>query len=342
MSGVGSTPVKRATYRSAGLAPDPAKRRLLVTLLVLILVFAFFIGGRLFSPSALFSMGIQLPEFAILSLAMTVTLLSGGVDLSIIAVADLAALTAAFTLHVLVPQLGPAGIAIALAAGLGVAAVVGVINGVLVAVFGVSPILATLGTMTAVKGIGVGLTHGGVISGFPDAVTFLGNGSILGIPVSLFVLAALAVPLGLMLTKSPFGTFIAITGTDEKVVRYSGISTGAVILKVYVLSALLSAIAGFIMMGRFNSANPSYGESYLLVTILAAVLGGVDANGGFGSIGGVLIALAILQLISTAFNLLGLNPFLTLAIWGATLILTAGIRVTRDRIDVLLHRKRMP
>ena len=315
---------------AARMRLDPTMRRLLVLLAALVLVFALLLGRSLFSPGTLFSMGIQLPEFAILSLAMMLTLLSGGLDLSIIATADLSALTAAYVLHALMPQAGIVGIIAALAAGLGVALLVGLINGILIAMLDVSPILATLGTMTAIKGLGVGLTHGGVISGFPAVITFLGNGTLFGIPFSLFILAALVVPLGLMLSRSPLGTFIMFTGTDPNVVRFSGISTNKIILKVYVLSALLSAIAGFIMMGRFNSANPSYGESYLLVTILAAVLGGIDPNGGFGKIGGLLVALVILQLISTAFNLLGLNPFLTLAIWGGTLIVTVGFSVLRN------------
>ena len=321
-----------ALKQSVRFKLDPTQRRLLLLLAALVVVFTLILGGGLFSQAALFSMGIQLPEFAILSLAMMLTLLSGGLDLSIIATADLAAVTAAYALHALIPHMGLAGVPIALAAGLGIAVLIGLVNGILIAVLGVSPILATLGTMTAVKGVGLGVTHGGVVSGFPAAVTFLGNGTVYGVPFSLLILAAIAVPLGLMLAKSPLGTFIALTGTDEKVIRYSGVSTRSVILKVYVLSAVLSAIAGFIMMGRFNSANPSYGESYLLVTILAAVLGGVDPNGGFGNIGGVLIALIVLQLISTAFNLLGLNPFLTLAIWGGTLIVTARLGIARGRL----------
>jgi len=318
----------------SSFAVSPTNRRLLGLLAVLIIVFGFAVGKNLFSPAALWSMGIQLPEFAILSLAMMLTLLSGGLDLSIIATADLSALTTAYVLHH-VAMLGYGGIFIAFAAGLGVAALIGVVNGILISLLGVSPILATLGTMTAVKGIGIGLTHGGVVSGFPSLVTFIGNGTLLGVPFSLFILALIVLPLGLMLTRSPLGTFIAITGTDESVVRYSGVATYKVIIKVYVLSAMLSAVAGFIMMGRFNSANPSYGESYLLVTILAAVLGGVDPNGGFGRISGLLIALVILQLISTAFNLLGLSPFLTLAIWGGTLVLTAGVGILRERFGAL-------
>jgi simple sugar transport system permease protein len=105
-----------------------------------------------------------------------------------------------------------------------------------------------------------------------------------------------------------------------------------VLLGVYVLSSLLAVVAALVMMARFNSANASYGESYLLVTILAAVLGGVDPFGGFGKVGGLLMALIVLQVISSAFNLLNFSPFLTVAIWGALIIGVTGLSVVLESL----------
>jgi ribose/xylose/arabinose/galactoside ABC-type transport system permease subunit len=85
------------------------------------------------------------------------------------------------------------------------------------------------------------------------------------------------------------------------------------------------------MMAHFNSANAAYGESYILVTVLASVLGGVDPFGGFGTVGGVLLALVILQVIASAFNQLGLSQFLTIAIWGLVLIGVSGFALLRSR-----------
>jgi ribose/xylose/arabinose/galactoside ABC-type transport system permease subunit len=104
-------------------------------------------------------------------------------------------------------------------------------------------------------------------------------------------------------------------------------------MKIYLLSSLLAGVAAVVMMSRFNSANASYAESYLLVTILAAVLGGIDPFGGFGKVGGLVLALIILQVISSAFNLLGLSQFVTIAIWGALLIATS--------VFALLYRGRL-
>ena len=219
-------------------------------------------------------------------------------------------------------------------AGLAVAAVIGLLNGFVIAYLGVSPILATLGTMTMVKGISIGMTRGNVISGLPDPILFLGNGTVYGIPTAMLIFAAVAIPMAIMLGRTPLGTAIYMIGSNEQATRFSGIDTKRVILKIYLISSLLAAVAALVMMARFNSANASYAESYLLVTILAAVLGGVDPMGGFGKIAGVILSLVILQVISSAFNLLSFSQFLTLAIWGAILIAVTAVPNIRSRLGL--------
>jgi ribose/xylose/arabinose/galactoside ABC-type transport system permease subunit len=306
--------------------------------LALVGVFWLLLGDRIVGVGALQSMAFQLPELGILSLAMMVTLLSGGLNLSIIATANLCALTMAWVLTTYVP--GAHGLmwggwqVIAVLAGVAVASIVGLINGFVIAYLGVSPILATLGTMTMCKGLSIGITRGNVISGFPDPIVFLGNGTVAGVPVALLIFLALCVPIAVLLNKSPFGHKIYMIGSSEKATRYSGVDTRRVLLGVYVLSSLLAVVAALVMMARFNSANAAYGESYLLVTILAAVLGGVDPFGGFGKVGGLIMALILLQVISSAFNLLDFSPFLTVAIWGALIIVVTSLGVVLQNFGV--------
>ena len=307
---------------------------LTLVLLALVGVFWLLLGDRIVGVGALQSMAFQLPELGILSLAMMVTLLSGGLNLSIIATANLCALTMAWVLTTQVP--GAHGFmwggwqVIAVLAGVAVALIVGLINGFVIAYLGVSPILATLGTMTMCKGLSIGLTRGNVISGFPEPIVFLGNGTLAGVPVALLIFLALCVPIAVLLNKSPFGHKIYMIGSSEKATRYSGVDTKRVLLGVYVLSSLLAVVAALVMMARFNSANAAYGESYLLVTILAAVLGGVDPFGGFGKVGGLVMALILLQVISSAFNLLDFSPFLTVAIWGVLIIAVTALGVVLE------------
>jgi ribose/xylose/arabinose/galactoside ABC-type transport system permease subunit len=312
----------------ARLRPSPVLLRLFTLLAVLLVLFAVLLGGKLFNGAAVRSMAFQLPELGILSLAMMIPLLSGGLDLSIIATANLSALAAAYVFTHYGLTGGGAGFAwhiAALLAAFCVAGAIGLLNGVVIAYLGVSPILATLGTMTMVKGIAIGLTHGGVIAGFPAFMVFIGNGSVFSVPVVVIVFVLVAIPVGVLLTRTPFGNIVAMLGSNQQAVRYSGIDTRRVLVKVYMLSATLSAVAGLLMMARFNSANAAYGESYLLITILAAVLGGIDPAGGFGRVSGLVLSLVILQLVSTAANLLNISQFLSLALWGAILLGVAGV-----------------
>jgi ribose/xylose/arabinose/galactoside ABC-type transport system permease subunit len=315
--------------RLRGISLGGTNLRLGAVLIALLAVFGVLIGPPFFTASTLQAMAFQIPELGILSLAMMVALLAGGLNLSIIATANLCGLAMAYVLKSFVP--GTEGITwvawqlAAVAAGVALAALIGVVNGLVIAYLEVSPILATLGTMTLCKGLAIGMTHGNVISGFPAPIVFIGNGTLFGVPVALVVFALCAVPVALMLGRTPLGARIYMLGSNERATRFSGIDTRKVTLKIYLLSSLLASVAAVVMMARFNSANASYGESYLLVTILAAVLGGVDPFGGFGKVGGLVLALLILQVISSAFNLLNFSQFLTLAIWGAILILVTGL-----------------
>ena len=310
---------------------DPVDRRLLILLAALVLVFGLLLGDRLFDATSFRSMAFQLPELGILSIAMMVALLSGGLDLSIIATANLVALTVAFIFSFVPAEPGVAWALwqlLALATGLALALVIGAVNGVIIAYLGVSPIMATLGAMMVIKGISIGVTRGGILSGFPEPILFIGNGTVFGIPVVMLIFVAVAFVMSIVLRSTRFGQTLNMLGSNEAATRYSGIDTRRTIVSTYMISSLLAAIAGVVMMSRFNSANASYGESYLLVTILAAVLGGVSPSGGFGKMGGLVLALVILQLISTCFNLLNFSQFLTLAIWGGILIAVAAVSRT--------------
>jgi len=207
--------------------------------------------------------------------------------------------------------------------------VIGVVNGVLIAVIGVSPILATLGPMTLIAGLNILLSNGVVISGFPPAIQMLGNGNIAGIPLSLLLFLAVAALMWLLLERTTLGRTILLLGSNEKATRFSGVNTTRVTIVVYVLSALMSWGAALLMMSMFNSAKAGYGESWLLVTILASVLGGINPDGGFGRIPGLVMALIVLQMLESGLNLLGVSSYLTMALWGGVLILFIALQHRR-------------
>jgi len=270
-------------------------------------------------------MGFQLPELGLLSLAMMITMLTGGINLSIIATTNISAITAALILTSFIdPEVATSGdgivIVLAIVAALSVSVLVGLINGFLISVINIPPILATLGTMKLLQGLAFIITKGYVISGMPKAVIFIGNGIFLGIPVPLYIFAFFAWMMAFYLNHTATGFNIFLFGSNSIATFFSGVNNKKVIIQTYMLSGLYCGVAALVMMSRFNSAKAGYGESYLLVTILAAVLGGVKSEGGFGSVRGLVLALVILQIVANGLNLLGVSSFLTVAIWGFIMI----------------------
>ncbi|MBD8163663.1 ABC transporter permease [Erwinia persicina] len=302
--------------------------RLQVLMLVAVLVlFSLTLGGRFFSVGNFQSIASQLPVLGLLALGMGVTMLTGGINLSIIASANACSLLMAALIVAHPDQ--PQWIALALLAGLALAVVIGVVNGVLIAVIGVSPILATLGTMTLIAGLNILLSDGAVISGFPPLIQMLGNGDVAGVPLSLLLFLAVAALMWLLLERTTLGRTILLLGSNEKATRFSGVNTTRVTIVVYILSALMSWGAALLMMSMFNSAKAGYGESWLLVTILASVLGGINPDGGFGRIPGLILALIVLQMLESGLNLLGVSSYLTMALWGGVLILFIALQHRR-------------
>ena len=270
-------------------------------------------------------MAFQLPELGLLSMAMMVAMLTGGINLSIISTANISAISAALILSRFVnpdvPASGDAGyLFLALVAAVLVAAFVGLFNGFLIAILDIPPILATLGSMKLLQGLAFIVTKGYVISGMPAGIVYIGNGSLAGIPFPLILLLVFAVLLSIYLKHTPAGFTTFLMGSNPIATSFSGVSNEKTIILTYLVSGLFSGAAGIVMMSRFNSAKAGYGESYLLVTVLACVLGGIKSEGGFGDVAGLMLSLVILQVLSSGLNLLGISSFLTLALWGAIMI----------------------
>jgi len=265
------------------------------------------------------SMGSQLAVIGLLSLGMMATMITGGIDLSIIAVADLAGIVTAFVLTAHHPASGFM-VFIAIVAGLAVAVVVGSLNGLLIAVVGVSPILATLGTMILIQGFNIVITGGGLISGFPSAILFIGNGNLWIFPMAFVIFLGFAALLHLLMRYTVFGFNVYMMGSNPTASRFSGVDNTRVLITTYALSSLYAGLAGMIMISQYNSAQAGYGSNFLLLTILAAVLGGTSATGGFGTVPGLFFALLILQSLSSGLTIIGFSGFITISIWGIVIL----------------------
>lgn len=295
-------------------------------------------AGRFLSAGNIGALASQLPELGLLSLAMVVVILTSGINLSIISSANLVSVIMAIIMTQFIPEGSSAGTVLAVllsafTAGVVVSLVLGFVNGFLIAYVGLPAMLATLGTMLLYEGLTLAITKGFVISGLPEMYTNLSSAGIWGVPLPLVILVLAIVAVALILGKLPFGKYLFLIGSSETATKFSAVDTRKALVKAYVLSGFLCGIAGMVMLSRFNSANARSGSSLLLLTILIAVLGGTDPNGGFGKISGLVLSLLTLQFITSGLNLLGVTQFVTLALWGILLILVIAYRyyMTRER-----------
>jgi simple sugar transport system permease protein len=301
---------------------------LALVLLAVLLVMLLLSPERFLTPNNLRSMAFQLPEIGILTLAMMVAMLHGGINLAAVGTANLTAIITALVIHATAPTFGNGGwtIALGLVAGFAASLLVGLLSGFLVGSVGVSSILTTLGTMTLVNGVCIVITGGSTVSRLPEPILFIGNGVLLGIPVPLLIFLLSGAGLSLLLGRTVFGFHLYMLGTNPEATRYAGINNARTLLGVYLVSSFFASMAGIIMMARFNSAKADYGQSYLLVTVLAAVLGGTSASGGYGKVIGVMLAIVMLQMLASGLNLLGVDPFFAIAMWGAILLLVMTLK----------------
>lgn len=308
----------------------------LMFLAVVVVAFSA-VSERFLSAANFSSMAFQLPELGLLTLAMMLPILSGGLNLAVTFTANIAGLTLAAVLQSAGgPDAGAGAFIIGSLAALGVGAAAGGVMGLVIAYVGAHPILVSLAMMIFLRGLGEFLTRGGDISGFPDFVGTIGHGELAGVPVPLLIFLAAVLAWFIFLRRTPLGFSTYMIGSNIEASRYSGIHTKRALTLIYTLSGVMSALAGIVMLARFNSVRVGHGEAYLLITVLACFLGGLDPFGGFGRVVPVLIALVILQALSSGLNLLGASQHLATATWGLFLIAVMALRWGWGR---LFHRR---
>lgn len=307
---------------------------ILITLIVL-LVLWWLLGNQFFSLNNFQSMGYQIPEFGFLALAMAVTMLTGGIDLSVVANANLSGILAAYVLTRrldFLTNFSDATIVVsACFLALLVSSIAGFLNGFLISKLSVPPILATLGTMTLFNGISMAITSGEGVVGFPEMFLNIGTGHFANIPIIfiLFIIASLVV--GFMLERTTTGAGVYLYGENRIAALFAGLRTENLVVRVYFLSGLLAGFASIIMISRFNSAKVGYGDTYLLQAILVSVLGGIAPEGGRGRIFGVVLGIFILQALQSAFTLFAFTPYAKKLIWGSMLLLVMVINFLIER-----------
>lgn len=307
---------------------DKQFARLLLIFLIALIALTCVNPGKFINLDNFQAMVYQFPEFGIMAFGIMLTMLLGGIDLSVVGMANLTAIVTASTMLAIVPEGASDAqmfglIVVSIIPGLLAGAACGFLNGNLVSRLNIPPILATLGTQQLFTGIGLVITKGSSVSRLPSMYSEIGRMLVGGVvPLALFIFIGVVIVLSILLNKTRYGTSVYMMGSNPTAAKFSGLKNTSLTNRTYMYSGILAAIAGLIMLANYNSAKPDYGSAYTLQCILIVVLGGVNPNGGFGKVGGVTMAILILQMLSSALNLFpDISNFYRQLIWGAVLLL---------------------
>lgn len=286
----------------------------LVLALAAICVVLALVRPSFFTTANLLNIGRQISINGILAVGVTFVLIAGGVDLSL---GSLVALTGVFAAFCAQPGEWP--LIVPLAAGIGVGLLCGLVNGAVVTWGRVAPFIATLGMMTAARGLALTLSGGRPVSNLSPEFTALA-GQVADVPLPALILAGVSVLSGLFLSRTRQGRYVYAVGGNEAAARAAGIQVTRVKLLAYGVCGALAGLAGIIQAARSTTGQPNAGVAYELDAIAAVVIGGTSLSGGVGSVGGTLLGVVLLGVLNSALDQLNVSSYLQQIIKGAIII----------------------
>ncbi|WP_262028225.1 ABC transporter permease [Microvirga sp. Mcv34] len=306
--------------------------------LIVIMIVMSFLSSAFLSPGNLANVAKNFSFVGIVTLGVTLVIVTGGIDLSVGSTMALSAITCAIVMQAVsgtfLDNIPLAGMVVSLSAGLGVALLIGLANGVLIARVGLSPFVTTLGMLSIVRGLAYAVTEGrGQAPTGPDVNLFydITDGNIAGVPVAIIYLLVLAAIIGIVLHHTAFGRHIFALGGNEKAAALTGVAVERVKIAVYVLSSLSAGFAGILMVGWLGSAPANLATGYELTIIAAAVIGGANLSGGIGGPAGAVIGALLIEVIRNGLVLAGINAYWQIVLVGGIIILAVLV----DRLRTL-------
>ncbi|WP_202323747.1 MULTISPECIES: ABC transporter permease [unclassified Mesorhizobium] len=318
-------PLDTPMPRSQGISLASVFERYgLVVFLVVLMTVAALASPTFLRPANLVNVLTIAAPLGMVVIGQTFVILVRGLDLSVASLmATVAVLATAFkaTTNEAIPMIFIAAIALS--------AMVGLVNGWLVAKRNVSPFLATLAMMIILQGIRFAYTGGAPISTLPPGMGFLASGRIFGVPVNLITLAFLAIAFGIVLHRSRLGREIFMVGSNPKAAFLNGVAPDRVVILCYVICSVCAGIGGLFLLGYVGTVSNWVGQGYELDSIVAAVMGGVALTGGRGNIFAALLGVAVLVVINNLVLLLGFPIEMQLIIKGVIIIGAAAFYRTR-------------
>jgi ribose transport system permease protein len=301
-------------------------------LLVILCIVVSVLNPRFLAAANLQNMARLIGAYGIFSIGLGMVIITSGIDLSVGSVFALLGVL----LSIMLTEWGWAA-PLAVAAIIGIGMCLGLVHGLLITRLSLQPFIVTLCGLLFYRGLARFIAKDET-KGFGDAVGFeglrdLATGSLLGVPTPFVLLVIISLVMWVMLHRSVYGRYLFAVGRNEEAARYSGINSRWIITATYVVSGALAGFAGIIFAFYTNSISPStHGNFDELYGIAAAVLGGCSLRGGEGSIIGILIGTALLQVLQNQVNLLGIPSSLNLAVIGAVILLgVVGDQILRRR-----------
>ncbi|ESZ30116.1 ABC transporter permease [Mesorhizobium sp. L2C084A000] len=336
---------KQSSPSAGGEGFDLAKLllegRAFFALIVIIVVFSI-LSPYYLSVANFLTMASHVAIFGILAIGMLLVILNGGIDLSVGSTLGLAGVVAGFLMQgVTLTWLGvvlypPVWVVAVLACMLG--AVVGLINGVLIARFKVPAFVATLGVMYMARGLALLMTSGltyNNLGGKPElgntGFDALGFNRLFGVPTGVVVLVVIALIGSIVLNRTAFGRWLYASGGNERAAELSGVPVKTVQISVYVLSGICAAIAGLILSSQLTSAGPTAGTTYELTAIAAVVIGGAALTGGRGNIRGTLLGAFVIGFLSDGLVIIGISSYWQTVFTGAVIVLAVLLNAVQYR-----------
>jgi ribose transport system permease protein len=293
--------------------------------LVLIMSVVGLAEPNFLSGNNLYLVSRQISFVAIVALGELFVILTGGIDLSVGSIMALAGLATASAMKNGVPP--PLAVLVGILVGLAM----GVVNGALVSYARIASFIVTLGMLSFASGLVLGLTKGWPVTEIPASFLPLAQGSLLGLPVPVWIAAAIALLAHVTLTSTAFGRRTYAIGGNEQATFLSGIDVSRIKFALYMISAGCASVAGIILVARFNSAQADTGKGWELDAIAAAVIGGTSLAGGAGSVLGVIIGACILGVIKNGLVLMRVSSYWQTAIIGIIIVLAAVLDRLKSR-----------
>lgn len=304
-----------------------------IALLVILFGFALVDGGVL-SPANLLNIAQQTSYLALFAMAQTMVILTRGFDLSLgptvsmVSVGTALAMAGAAAAGYSTTAVLLAGLSSAL--GLGIAC--GLFNGAVVALLGVSPFVATLGSYNIAIGIATTLSAGRPVQGVPPAFSqIFYDGSVLGVPAAIAITVAVGIVLHLMLTRTVFGRSLYIIGTNPRAAAVAGLPVKRLLVATYVLCSALAALGAIMLTARTGSGEPNLGGSLSLQAIAGTVVGGTSLAGGRGGVGTAVLGALFVTILSNGMNLTRIDGYVQMVVLGAIVII--GVLLDRLRLE---------